>query len=511
MIEDIQGYIYELISIQNTTVTLHSTLPPEVLMNVFRHVVPTCRSHIRLTHVCKLWRDLIHLTPEFWADMLSAKSVASWLDYSMSDSPLSLTTFIERSSPVPYALTLRGGPAFLNQIAPHISRISSLYWQLMGHESLLQLQAVLNTDMPQLEVMRCTACVTSPALNNAIQQLSPGKGNFPRLRKLSLLGGFADPVFAFPTLEELKVADILYPQFLILLTALPRGTPQLRTLDLDFGRNWLSLQDVPPSHETVSLPYLRHCYVVIRSREDWYARRILAYVKIPPNANLTIKWLRGYPDSLSRLVPTSPSESLATVHALKSLSIHYYFDSDDGTGTDAPLVLRASGFVRDDTASRLDLTIQDPCWQPADERSPSKALSELAMLFSGAQSLESVAIKLDPDIAVTRDDWLTILDAFRSLMSLNVHIDSCRNLLTVLRRNPSRCPGLRRLSISCKNGSGVHESLLSTIESLARREEPPLEYLAFSGHKSSPLSQHRVQRLQGLVGDVVIGMKEWEL
>ncbi|RPD61620.1 hypothetical protein L226DRAFT_612366 [Lentinus tigrinus ALCF2SS1-7] len=126
MIEDMNGYIFQLISIQNTTVPLHATLPPEVLLNVFRHVSPTRRADIRLTHVCKLWRDLIHRTPEFWADMLGAKAVASRLDYHESNTPLSLTTFIERSSPAPYKLNLYEDLSILTKIPSHISRIYSL-------------------------------------------------------------------------------------------------------------------------------------------------------------------------------------------------------------------------------------------------------------------------------------------------------------------------------------------------------------------------------------------------
>ncbi|RPD76132.1 hypothetical protein L226DRAFT_397637 [Lentinus tigrinus ALCF2SS1-7] len=126
------------------------------------------------------------------------------------------------------------------------------------------------------------------------------------------------------------------------------------------------------------------------------------------------------------------------------------------------------------------------------------------MLFSNARLIRYLKIKLERGVSITQDDWFTILDAFRNLSSLIVRIDSCRNLLTVLRRDPSRWPRLRRLSISCKNGSGVHECLLSVVENRSR-EGLRLKSLAFSGHgKKLPVSEHRMRRLQGLVREVTM-------
>ncbi|TFK85703.1 hypothetical protein K466DRAFT_587881 [Polyporus arcularius HHB13444] len=69
-IEVLEACLRELGSIRNAGATINATLPPEVLMHVFRCFQPTDRQCIRIAHVCRLWRSLLRNTPEFWVCLL---------------------------------------------------------------------------------------------------------------------------------------------------------------------------------------------------------------------------------------------------------------------------------------------------------------------------------------------------------------------------------------------------------------------------------------------------------
>ncbi|TFK92535.1 hypothetical protein K466DRAFT_659175 [Polyporus arcularius HHB13444] len=498
MVENINGYIIQLSTIQNTTVALHASLPPEVLINVFRHILPTCRSDLRLTHVCKLWRDLIFCTPVFWVDMLAISAVTEHFDHN-TDSSLSFPSFVMRSSPLPYELNITGQYAFLLNMPSYASRIYSLSVHLPREsDSISYLTPLLNLHMPLLETMQCWAYgVSSPWLIDRATHRLPRGQNFPRLRKLALYGAdLPSRALAFPYLEELTFDDGTYSDSLLHLLIFLGNCPQLRTLNLNIqARSWQAFQE----HDAVSLPHLRICSLRIHENEGSWVHNFLERVHVPATAQLEINWLARCKNALSELIPSSPPVSVEVLKAINAVTIHFQYNRND---RNHKWVLSANGLVPGDPKPHLKLSIHNPCCtDEGDEELPSGALPDLAKLFTNSPSLHHLRLRLDSEIAVTSGDWCTILDGFSSLSSLTVHVESCLNLLAVLRRNPSRWPTLRRLSISCRNGSGVHEPLLSAIEKRAR-EGLGLKYLAFSTSYKKPLSAHRMRRLRELVEEV---------
>ncbi|RDX45872.1 hypothetical protein OH76DRAFT_1407668 [Lentinus brumalis] len=494
MIENINGYIIQLSTIQNTTVPLHASLPPEVVMNVFRHILPTCRSDLRLTHVCKLWRDLIYRTPEFWVDMLAVCAVTSRpIDHN------TVPSYIIRSSPLPYKLTITGKYDFLLDMPSLASRMSSLSVHVpRSTNSIYHLAALLDLHMPLLETMRCwTYGRSSPWLIDRAAHRLPRGQNFPRLRKLTLHGAdLPSRALAFPYLEELTFDHgAYYSDSLLPLLALLENCPQLRMLDLNIqARSWQAVKE----HDAVPLPHLQIFSLRVQGPKGSWVYTFLEKVHVPATAQLHINWLAGCTTTLRELIPSSPPFSVEVLRAINAVTIHFQYNRNNGR----KWAISANGFVPEDPKPHLKLTIHDPCCTDEGyEELPSGALPDLAKLFTNSPSLHHLRLRLDSEIAVTSDDWCTILDGFPSLSSLTVHVDSCLNLLAVLRKNSSRWPTLRRLSISCRNGSGVHEPLLSAIEKRAR-EGLGLKYLAFSSSYKKPLSAHRMRRLRELVEEV---------
>ncbi|TFK92550.1 hypothetical protein K466DRAFT_217719 [Polyporus arcularius HHB13444] len=501
MIEDINGYIIQLSTIQNTTVPLHASLPPEILMHVFRHILPTGPSDLRLTHVCKLWRDLIFRTPEFWVDMLAISAVTAHLDHN-TDSPLSFPSFVVRSSPLPFELDLhRGALDFLRTIPSHVSRIHSLSLHLpLGSDYAAYLTALFNLDMPLLETMRCSTYATAwpIGLTDSTTHRVPDGQKFPRLRKLAFCGpGLPTRAFAFPSLRELKFDDGMFSEPLGPLMDFLESCAQLEVLEMNIQS---PARQFRTERDAVSLPHLKIFSLLLDAPEGLWAYDFLEQVIVPATAQMNITWLAGSDHPLRYLIPTSPlSLSVEAIQVIHTLTIRFNYDRT--VRDDSKWILSVNGFVPSHSQPYLKLTIHCPCWTLEEDVRPSDALSDLSGLFTCAPSLQKVKLRLDHGITVTPDHWFVILNSFPSLSSLTVRIGSCRSLLTVLRRNPTRWPALRRLSISCRNGSGVHECLLSAIERRAR-EGSRLEYIAFSGSPRRRLSEHRMRRLEGLVDEV---------
>ena len=497
-IEKHNAYISQLMTIQNTTVPLHATLPPEVLMNVFRHVFPTRASDIFLTRVCKLWRDLVYRTPEFWADVVAVPAFTARLD------DQTLTTYLARSSPLLCEVDVHKQLAALKTTPSHVMRVHSLSFQLpLGSGYVPHLTALLDLDMPLLETLTCRSYFADTGtlvLNQSSWRNRPTSDVFPRLRTLSLHGtGLASPAFAFSSLTKINIHDGVDglgdpPDDLYQLL---EGCPQLQVLNLNTSTCFWGLQDRDSaSRARVFLPCLRAFSLVLRMPSGMWANNFLKQVCVPALERMRITWAMGSTVSLSILIPSGPPSSIGVevLHTIHTLQFCCRERPDD------EIVLHANGFVSGDPEPRLTLNIHDP--HSSLELDSSGAIRALAKIFCHAASLTSFELLLHDRVTVRPHEWCSILDELPWLSSLTVRINSCRDLLTTLRRHPTRWSGLRRLSIWCHNGSGVHESLLTAVERRARAGLHPLEYLAFCGNPETPLSVHRMRRLQDHVREV---------
>ncbi|RPD55476.1 hypothetical protein L226DRAFT_538712 [Lentinus tigrinus ALCF2SS1-7] len=435
---------------QNAMAYLDLKLPPEILMNVFRYLSPSCCKDIRTTHVCTLWRELIRSTPEFWADMLSSQSVFYRLNRD-AGSDLSVMSFIQRSSPLPYPLCLDSRLEFIETILPHVHRISSLSFTLRFKYK--------------------------PAAHLV---LLPGSA-FPSLRTLIV----GDPVnHTVPLLDFLNAC------------------PQLEVLELHLSEDTRSSNlTLLHNHSPVSLPCLRRCYI----RDDLYSAQhtwipvLLQRIRFPAKTKLRVSCSYGRYIRICSYLPFSPS--VPTIPALDVLELRFV---PMGKSRPGDWILSMKGRRR--RSEVLSMVITAARWGPADASSgPSDVLFDLAKVFSHEPSISLAVLDLEFGIGVSvlKGDWLSILQAVPTLAVLKVHINSCNNLLTVLRKNVGLCPVLRTLSITCENGSGVHGALVTVVE-LRTQEGHGLESLMFRGTKGTPLSVGRRERLKTLVPHVDI-------
>ncbi|RDX50200.1 hypothetical protein OH76DRAFT_462358 [Lentinus brumalis] len=121
-----EHYIPEVKSIYNSGALINQ-LPIELIIHIFRFVGPRTSpaDAIRLTHICRLWRLLIHQAPTFWSDLLDAEDV---LARTWHDNAMVLAAF-DRSEPVTQiGFSMYGSFLPLLETVPvHASRISTLW------------------------------------------------------------------------------------------------------------------------------------------------------------------------------------------------------------------------------------------------------------------------------------------------------------------------------------------------------------------------------------------------
>ncbi|RPD77363.1 hypothetical protein L226DRAFT_610695 [Lentinus tigrinus ALCF2SS1-7] len=140
-------------SMHNGRDVINEKLPAEVLLLIFRGVTPSqddAMAPIRLTHVCRSWRILIHQWPAFWLGILNPADKTSFT-YNPRRFPFVLIAF-EKSQPVAdLAVSLHG--AFLSTlctIPDHASRISTL-WLDCSHDVGNGMDSLFDLHLPRLE------------------------------------------------------------------------------------------------------------------------------------------------------------------------------------------------------------------------------------------------------------------------------------------------------------------------------------------------------------------------
>ena len=132
---------------------INEVLPSEILLHIFRDAI-TLRADfmapIRLTHVCRYWRTLIHNSPSFWLVILDPATKHTYT-FHRRRFPIVLAA-LERSQPIPQlALSMNG--AFLpvlSALPEHISRISTL-WLDYSYNTRIDILPLLNIELPNLE------------------------------------------------------------------------------------------------------------------------------------------------------------------------------------------------------------------------------------------------------------------------------------------------------------------------------------------------------------------------
>ncbi|TFK86644.1 hypothetical protein K466DRAFT_600157 [Polyporus arcularius HHB13444] len=474
-IKTVQRHILELHSIHNAALPLHVELPPELVLEIFRHLPFAYRGHIRVMHVCRLWRSLVQRTPEFWADFLSHSLEQStrrrYKGLIRNGSEQMFLTSLRRSSPL--GVNLTGGEWYLETIRTvphHVCRLSYLTVTI-GASSVDTLFSILRIKIPLLEklLLRLT-CKASNGLMRTeildkIGSWVPRADHFPRLHTLDV-NGVLFPSLAVPTLKHLKLVGCAPAQCASLISQ-PCSRTNVRSLEalvsglqrcpalLTCELNACLPSRIITSHGVgVHLPQLQEFAVCTDSPST---RVILETITFPPHVYLSTSRCITAQDSP---LPTPPLPTLLSLHTL-SLHVRSLWSPSQEQQE-----IQCNGTYKGSTDGQRRLLMGPDRIQWV-KIGRSEVLNTLVLTFSPLERLTALELEFGFRIPVGEADWKLVLKSFVRLTSLTVQSDSCRNLLRVLRRGQFRCP-LDTLSISCLKGRRVQELLVRTIEDASK-------------------------------------------
>ena len=503
-IVQINERILALKSIHNAVTPINAKLPSEILIHIFRHIEPNACQHIQLSHVCRLWRSAIHQAAEFWVDILSSIPVI--------DRPHGhqlFKDFFERTTPLPFGLFIKSGDISLIRQLPnnHLLRVTLLSITF-SYDSLAALRDLIDLELPSLRQLTCEY-----QLSKQIEQFRPmmpnenthSSDNLPQLVFLNIHGKCITPALFVASLRDVYIFGVAIVSPVLILNAL-RACPGLESLAIEdiheepVGTQALANFGPPIPMERLALLTLSY------NPQDAFASPFLSHLEYPPTTRIKIigenTVLSHY---LCYLSPPISTSAASTVQRLVfTLTPNHY---------DILSLCEVKG-SSDVSPNRLSMTLPYGPWDYPLGHDHAKRFLDFAVVFSSSQApvLTDVTFDLEHGLSISYEDWLTVLLACPQIRHITVRIASCRGLLRALRRY-HLLPQLETLSITCENGSGVHESLVSAIESRAARGTSRLDKLRFCTERLArrkeadvfpPFSTSRLQRLKAHVRNVYI-------
>ncbi|RPD65707.1 hypothetical protein L227DRAFT_219353 [Lentinus tigrinus ALCF2SS1-6] len=466
-------------------------LPIELLIHIFHCVSPTDRRDIRLSHVCKIWRDTLQNTSGFWANFLIIPDLITSNTNNHERDVRFWHLFVERTSSQPLHLRL-GGWDFdlLNDIPKHLPRLTYLHvhWKMV-YPKEVQRRLLALAPLPALKDLRLSCDHPAPETHFLDLEV-PGPtqaalltDKYPQLRYLEVNPDFFVPSMVVQSVIALAICDGNL-SLIMLKTALAhcQTLEYLRLENVDF---W----DIQDASEQVVLPHLRElclCY----SHDP--VMHLIPHIRCPSITRLDVSLSSPFLD-----VGMFNPHSLPIIRILTRLELEVYYPTDD-----AP-ALSINGYINRDVihAPPLHIFNERFRWKHRVHEifTPIASITEIL----GSSMVSELEVRLlDEDLNMTHLDWTMVFEAFPALTSLVVHISSCHGLLRALRQTPLRPAGLERLTIACGNGAGVRHTLVLTLETRASLGHR-LQRLEFRNLNGAFASWH-LARLQDVVEEVVI-------
>jgi hypothetical protein len=259
-IDAARQFLCSLLTRRNTLVPI-SVLPPEILSLVFHFLVldepPLSRKPwIRVTHVCRRWRQVAIDDSSLWARIWGIPTNTKWI-----------SEILARAKNVPLEIELndvgRSSPETFLMIVPHLSHTRHLRLHYLSVYHRGGIQDIFSREAPALEHLELTGnrTIYSPVTFPDIGGNMLFKGHAPRLRTFSL-SRVVIPWSLVPRgqLTQLKIAgpdeDVASPGDLNELIDLLVNCPELEILALE---SCLPSQPTEFLHgRTIHLPHLSH-------------------------------------------------------------------------------------------------------------------------------------------------------------------------------------------------------------------------------------------------------------
>jgi hypothetical protein len=294
-IDATRQFLCSLLARRNTLVPI-SVLPPEILSRVFHLLVieePPLSENpwIRVTHVCRRWRQVAIDDSSLWARIRGIPTNAEWI-----------SEMLARAKNAPLEIELndvgRSSPETLFMVAPHLSHTRQLRLHGLSKYHSGGIQAIFSREAPALEHLELTANRTSYSGNVTFPDIGGKmlfKGRAPRLRTFSLYQ-VTTPLSIVPCgqLTKLKIAssyeDIVPPVDLNELIDLLVNCPSLEILALESCGSCLPSQPECPQGRTIHLPHLSRLRV---RGSTSHIMNMLKMLKLPSSTTLHLDCISG--------------------------------------------------------------------------------------------------------------------------------------------------------------------------------------------------------------------------
>ncbi|KAM5539762.1 hypothetical protein V8D89_006575 [Ganoderma adspersum] len=502
--------ILTLKSLHNAVTPINAKLPSEILIHIFRHVEPNVYQDIQLSHVCRLWRSALHQAAEFWVDILSSIRVI--------DRPHGhqlFKDFFERTAPLPFGLFLKSGELSLIRQLPinHLLRVNLLSITF-SHDTLTDLRDLIHLGLPSLRQLTCEYQLSRQLEQfDAMVQIrnAHSSDNFPQLVFLNIHGKCITPAFFVASLRDVYIFGAAVVSPVLILNAL-RACLDLESLAIeDIHEESVGAQALADLGPPVPMEKLTLLTLSSNPGKP-FASAFLSHLQYPSTTRIKIigqgTTLSEYLCYSSPLISTPASSTVQRV--VFTLTPNH----------DEDLSLCEVKGSSDVSPNRLSMSLRYGPWDfdlPSGHDHARRFL-DFANVFSSSQApvLTNATFNLEHGLSIPYEDWHTVLLACSQIRHFAVSIASCRGLLRALRRH-HLLPQLETLSITCENGSGVHESLVSAIESRAAMGVSRLDELRFytewlarrkENDDFPSFSTSRLARLKAHVRDVYIGAKD---
>ena len=215
---DDQEYLYALRAAYNRAAPIHHFLPTEILIHVFAQIRPASIQALDVMLVCKTWRRLILVTPDFWAALTAAIPTITGSLGPNSRLGVSrvrrLEMILVRSTPRAIALpSMSFTPETAHKLSamlePHLARITSL--TVTVHVMCLKnMRALLDRGMKRLTTLTLMRC--APREPFARQWSFSRTDILPSLQTLHISPCFVAAALPVPSLKRLIIeSKCCYP------------------------------------------------------------------------------------------------------------------------------------------------------------------------------------------------------------------------------------------------------------------------------------------------------------
>ncbi|KAI0699924.1 hypothetical protein C8T65DRAFT_294727 [Cerioporus squamosus] len=417
MLERHRDYMLALSTIHNAATPIHALLPPEVLIHIFAMIPVEDLRDVRLTLVCRKWRDLLLRTPEFWANLLTIVH-----DQAIKDD--FLATALQRAYPLQIALRVSMKLLQRPQFEPHLNRISSLRVDMIvswyeGFHALIK-----HRRLPVLVSLTIDLFVgDGRKLSDLCHRLRPcTDDDLPCLRHLSIPGELFAFLFSVTQLESLLICRLEYLHeffafgYAANLVKALRQCTTLRTLRVESlpGNGWDDIER--PQAESSPFPNLFMLEILLSHDHAPLVNvltHLVQHIVLPHGAR--IRLISGRADSpVSIMLPAHPLPTKPEGKALVYVDV-------SGPG---PLALTI--FLDDNELLEIKVT---PPQQTATTLAPEPITAPLVryirffmqQYLTFIQDINILEVHYGLNHSITRDGLKVLLELLPSLRSLILH------------------------------------------------------------------------------------------